>query len=703
MGLFPAPPFGAELLSGRMTDKRDNDKGRPRKPGAKSGRSFRKDGPPTGSGPRKPRAEGAGRSFKPREEGARTFKPREDRGERSFKPRGEGTRTFKPREERGERSFKPREEGARTFKPREDRGERSFKPREEGARTFKPREDRGERSFKPREDGERNFRARAGDGNRPIRRRLPPKVQPTVRTVERSEGEERIAKVMARVGLCSRRDAEAWIAQGRVAVNGVVIDSPALNVGPQDKVTVDGAALGQRERTRLWLFYKPRGYVTTAYDPEGRPTIFDILPADLPRVVTIGRLDINTEGLLLLTNDGGLARVLELPTTAWLRRYRVRAHGETNQAQLDSLRNGVTVEGIEYQGIEATLDRVQGANSWLTLGLREGKNREVKRVLESLGLDVNRLIRISFGPFQLAELAEGGVEEIKTRILKDQLGETLAREANADFDAPVFERDRDEETYRRPQREERRPSDEGEDDKPRTKPLPGARKHISTLREQKRDGDKSGPRKRIERQATSDRRGRAVKVERVVAAGKTSEPGGTRNARRFATERNPRSEGESRERSFTPREDRAPRTSRDDRAPRSRDDRGGERTFRKPREEGDRPARSRDDRAPRTHRDDRAPRSGTGDFAGGERPARKPREPGAFGNRDSFKGKPRSAGPRSEGPRSEGPRGPRREGGRPQSGRPFGDRPSGGDRPKGGRPFGGGKRPDGPRGPRRDR
>ncbi len=184
----------------------------------------------------------------------------------------------------------------------------------------------------------------------------------------------RIAKVMARAGLCSRREAEAWIAAGRVTVNGKPLESPAYNVTEADDVRVDGVRLGAPERTRLFLFHKPRGFVTTARDPEGRPTIFDRLPPDLPRLIAVGRLDINTEGLMLLTNDGGLARVLELPATGWLRRYRVRAHGAVDQARLDPLSEGITLDGIHYAGIEARLDREQGSNAWITMGLREGKN-----------------------------------------------------------------------------------------------------------------------------------------------------------------------------------------------------------------------------------------------------------------------------------------------------------------------------------------
>ncbi len=259
------------------------------------------------------------------------------------------------------------------------------------------------------------------------------------RVVHEEPQEERIAKAMARAGVASRRDAEVMIEEGRVRLNGVVLTSPAQNVTAADRIEVDGEPLPARERTRLWLFHKPRGLVTTARDPEGRPTVFDNLPEDLPRVVAIGRLDINTEGLLLLTNDGGLAKVIAHPDTGWLRRYRVRAYGDIDQARLDTLRDGIVVDGMEYGPIEAKLDRVQGDNAWLLLGLREGKNREVKRILEHLGLRVNRLIRLSFGPFQLGELPEGAVEEVRTRVLKDQLGDTLAQEAGVDFESPVRE------------------------------------------------------------------------------------------------------------------------------------------------------------------------------------------------------------------------------------------------------------------------
>jgi 23S rRNA pseudouridine2605 synthase len=250
---------------------------------------------------------------------------------------------------------------------------------------------------------------------------------------------ERIAKVIARAGLASRREAERWISEGRVSVNAQVIASPALTVTAEDVVAVDGQALPRRERTRLFLFHKPRGFLTSHGDPRGRPTIFDLLPKQLPRLISVGRLDLNTEGLLLLTNDGSLARVLELPSTGWLRRYRVRAHGRVTQQDLDSLRDGVTIDGIRYGPIEATADRLQATNVWMIFAIREGKNREVKNVLGRLGLAVNRLIRVSFGPFQLGDLPPGKIEEVRTRVLREQIGARIAALANADFSAPAAE------------------------------------------------------------------------------------------------------------------------------------------------------------------------------------------------------------------------------------------------------------------------
>jgi 23S rRNA pseudouridine2605 synthase len=271
---------------------------------------------------------------------------------------------------------------------------------------------------------------------------------------------DRLAKVMARAGLCSRRDAEEWIRAGRVTVNGQKIVTPAFNVSPSDKVVVDGTPLADRQGTRVWLYHKPAGLVVTARDPEGRPTIFEALEAKgLPRVVSVGRLDINTEGLLLLTNDGGLKRILELPATGWLRKYRVRAHGTITQAQLDSLQKGTEIGGVKYGSIEATLEREQGSNVWIEVSLREGKNREVKNVLGALGLEVNRLIRVSFGPFQLGDLPEGEVEVVKARVLKEQLGKRLATAAEADFESAMPETEGAVE--RRPLRRGRPPASTG--------------------------------------------------------------------------------------------------------------------------------------------------------------------------------------------------------------------------------------------------
>jgi 23S rRNA pseudouridine2605 synthase len=238
----------------------------------------------------------------------------------------------------------------------------------------------------------------------------------------------RIAKAMARAGLCSRREAERWIADGRVSVNGKLLKTPACEVGPKDKVIVDGRALPTAEPVKLWRYHKPKGLVTTHNDPQGRPTVFDKLPPEMERVISIGRLDFNTEGLLLLTNDGGLARFMELPATGWARRYRVRAKGRVTPADLEKLKDGVEIDGVQYGAIEGAIDSVQGANCWLTISIREGKNREVRKILSHLGVEVNRLIRVSFGPFQLLDLPPGAIEQVKRRTLSEQLGPALSSE-----------------------------------------------------------------------------------------------------------------------------------------------------------------------------------------------------------------------------------------------------------------------------------
>jgi len=490
---------------------------------------------------------------------------------------------------------------------------------------------------------------------------------------------DRIAKVIARAGLTSRREAEAWIAAGRVAVNGKTVLSAALNVGPRDKIAVDGKPLPTRERTRLWLYHKPRGLVTTSKDPEGRTTVFDVLPPELPRVVSVGRLDLNTEGLLLLTNDGGLARVLAHPSTAWLRRYRVRAFGKVDLVKLQALRNGIEIDGFSYGPIEAELDRQQGDNVWLMLGLREGKNREVRKVLEHLGLSVNRLIRVSFGPFQLGDLGEGAAEEIRTRYLKDQLG-GLAEEAECDFDAPIVERQ------------------------------PETVKRALRAREESAEA----PRRRAG--LTTDRKGRRVLVERV--------------------EKDPAKEAKARaDRDARPRDNGPPRRPRDD-GPQPVRGQRGDRVERKPRREGDapRPFRARDDRPDRPQRDERRgpprdhssrpprrdgdgsrPLRGREDRPRAERPE-KPQEPRPNGNRTRvFRARPpREEGPEREErrgpprdrdsrpPRGDGPRPPRRDENTPRPPRRDGEKPRGFAGKPGGREDRPRRDENGPRPPRRD-
>ncbi|MEW6642572.1 MAG: pseudouridine synthase [Pseudomonadota bacterium] len=456
-------PRGEGRAAGRFSDAKFGDK----RPFKGKGEGFRKDDdrPRSGGfrrddserafsrGPRKPREDFAGRDRsdeKPwqrreRPQGERRFdRPRDDVRRRDDGERPRFSRSRDDRsggDERGPRKFsRPRDERGAGDRPKFDRP-RSDRPQSDRFKSDRPRGDWHEH---PRSEGRgepdesRIFVKRPAFGGRgAYRERTPDTDRRSKRpaAAEPKKPGERIAKRLARAGLCSRRDAEEWIAQGRVAVNGRVLTSPALDVTERDVITVDGKPLPERERTRLFLYHKPRGLMTTHSDPEGRPTVFDNLPEHLPRLISIGRLDFNTEGLLLLTNDGGLARALELPETGWLRRYRVRAHGAITQAQLDELRNGIEVDGVKYGSIDAQLEHDQGANVWIVFAIREGKNREVRNVLAHLGLEVNRLIRVSYGPFQLAELGEGEVEEVKTRVLREQLGEKVIALAGAEFNA----------------------------------------------------------------------------------------------------------------------------------------------------------------------------------------------------------------------------------------------------------------------------
>lgn len=401
-------------------------------------------------GPRKDfggRDRGADKPWQKREGGGddrpRFSRSRDDRpsGDRPFRdrPKFDRPKFDRPKFDRPRRDDDGPHGGRGGDRPKFDRPrERSEgrsdwheHPRSEGRFGDRPRRENEDESRifekRPAFGGRGAYRARERDFEGRPRREEAPKPK---------KAGERIAKALARAGLASRRDAEEMVTQGRVTVNGRVINSPALDVTKNDVVLVDGKPLPERERTRLFLYHKPRGLMTTHDDPEGRPTVFDNLPEGLPRLISVGRLDFNTEGLLLLTNDGGLARTLELPDTGWLRRYRVRAHGDVTQAQLDQLKEGIEVEGVKYGPIEATLERDQGANVWLVFAIREGKNREVRNVCAHLGLEVNRLIRVSYGPFQLGEVPEGQVEEIRARVLREQLGDKVIEKSGAQFDVP---------------------------------------------------------------------------------------------------------------------------------------------------------------------------------------------------------------------------------------------------------------------------
>jgi 23S rRNA pseudouridine2605 synthase len=578
---------------------------------------------------------------------------------------------------------------------------------------------------KPKRDGGKTIsrdKKPKGPGKPAAEREKKPteaKAAPAPETVGGSKP-ERISKIMARAGVASRRDVERMIMEGRVSLNGVKLDTPVVNATLSDKIEVDGMPIRGAERTRLWLYHKPAGLVTTNSDPEGRPTVFDNLPSELPRVLSIGRLDINTEGLLLLTNDGGLSRVLELPTTGWLRRYRVRAHGEVDQAALDKLKEGIAVDGVLYGAIDATLDRTQGHNVWISMGLREGKNREIKNVLGALGLEVNRLIRVSYGPFQLGDLAEGKVLEVRGRMLRDQLGPRLIEQAGANFDAPIYNapvEDEEDNTSKRAVKSEWAKSDAPEGkprfDKAAGKPEDRREKALGRL-DTKRgdkpagkfgskpagkfgakgrsedDGDDRRPRQPAGTSRTANvwmapgarptRDGKERKSSaRAEAENLFKKPSAQDEARRNVV-RHADAEGEW-IRSDSPREEEGGRGRGDrPRGEKSFGDRGGrggkpfgDRPFRdRPREEGDRP------------RSDR-PR---GEKSFGDRPARggKP-----FGDRP-FRDKPREEGDR---PRSDRPRGEKSFGDRTARGeKPFGDRPfrdrprEDGEHPRGERPAG---------------
>lgn len=495
---------------------------------------------------------------------------------------------------------------------------------------------------------------------------------------------ERISKLLARAGVASRRDIERMIMEGRVSMNGKVLDTPVVNATLADKIEVDGHPIRGIERTRLWLYHKPAGLVTTNSDPEGRPTVFENLPEELPRVMSIGRLDINTEGLLLLTNDGGLARVLELPTTGWLRRYRVRAYGEVDQPALDALKEGIAVDGVLYGAIDATLDRKQGHNVWITMGLREGKNREIKNVLGALGLEVNRLIRISYGPFQLGDLPESKVLEVRGRMLRDQLGPRLIEESKANFDAPLYshgvETEEDDAPAKRPVRETK--SDWSRDERPAEKRRApkdwsdkGDRREralgrLDTRRDDGKSGDKFGDKPK---RPAGNTKGRTANVWMAPGARPLGEKAAAAAARRKPDPRGPKPAERFDDRptstvQITRARDEEGDWIRADGPDQKPGGRGGDRGG-KPGGFGARPARrDGDDRAPRREGADRGPRR---DF--GDRAERAPRR----------EGEDRS-------PRREGAdRGPRRDFADRGPKRDFGDRPPRGDRPFGDKPRGG--------------
>jgi 23S rRNA pseudouridine2605 synthase len=473
---------------------------------------------------------------------------------------------------------------------------------------------------------------------------------------------ERIAKVMARAGAASRRDAERLIVEGRVAVNGVTVTSPALDILPTDRVTLDGKPIDAPQVARLWLYYKPLGLVTTEHDEKGRQTVFESLPDGMPRVMSVGRLDLNSEGLLLLTNDGALKRRLELPSTGWLRKYRVRVNGRPNEATFDPLRRGIEIEGEAFQPMEVRLDRQQGANAWLTVGLREGKNREIRRAMTEVGLTVNRLIRVSYGPFRLNEMKPGEVIEVKQKVLKEQLGDGTHPAGTEDRrprkPRPVRDGDRPERPQRdaagRPPRGRAEggqdPAAERKDRKPR---------HAAGLNRPDRSGEGKA------RRPNPDRDERAPRAE-----GDERKP----YAKRDGDSRPPRAEGGERK-PYAKREGdkRPPRTEGVERKPYAK--------------------RDGDSRPPRAAGDERKPyakRAGDNRPSRAEGAERKPyakRDAGQAERRPQGQGRPSYAGK------------PDRDRSGP-AGKPRSDRPTAPDRPNSGKPRGlGGKGPRGPRKP----